>query len=44
MSAVIRSQLNDIINQLIEDEQFVCAAHVQMAVDKLAVRSRSPEV
>lgn len=44
MSAVIVSQLNDIIHQLVEEGQFVCAAHVQMAIDKLVTRSGSSEV
>lgn len=44
MSAVIVSQLRDIIDQLVDDKQYVCAAHVQMAVDKLATRSGSSEV
>jgi hypothetical protein len=39
MSDHIVSRLNDIISELDEDREFVCAAHLQMVVDKLSVRS-----
>lgn len=39
MSANILSQLNSIIDELVEDEEFVCAAHLQMVVDRLAERT-----